>query len=175
MLYRYTEINFYKIVTQHICRERSHSHPSDYIANNKNNWLLLMSQLNLEDLCEEYAPRAFAFLSKFKIWWNAGIPQGHLHFYPNLKFGEMLAYFKPFRRRSSGNTAQRLCVRCEVRFFVRLYKIDAGILAYVKEILCKITENLQADDVQSFQAVFVRCCLQYLDKQKIQDLVGGSI
>ena len=43
-----------------------------------------------------------------------------------------------------GNTAQRLYVRCEVRFFVRLYKIDAGILAYVKEILCKIKENLQA-------------------------------
>ena len=41
-----------------------------------------MSQLNLDDLCEQYAPRAFAFLSK-------------------LKFGEMLAYFKPFRRRSS--------------------------------------------------------------------------
>ena len=32
---------------------------------------------------------------------NTGVPQGHLHFYPNLKFGEMLAYFKPFRRRSS--------------------------------------------------------------------------
>ena len=32
-----TEINFYKIVTQHICRERSHPHPSDYIANDKNN------------------------------------------------------------------------------------------------------------------------------------------
>ena len=27
-------------------------------------YMLLMSQLNLEDLCEEYAPRAFAFLSK---------------------------------------------------------------------------------------------------------------
>ena len=54
-----------------------------------------------------------------------------------------------------------MCVRCEVRFFVRLYKIDAGILAYVKEILCKIKENLQADDVQSFQAVFVRRCLKY--------------
>ena len=55
-------------------------------------------------------------------------------------------------------------VRCEVRFFVRLYKIDAGILAYVKEILCKIKENLQADDVQSFQAVFVRCCLNLKKK-----------
>ena len=32
---------------------------------------------------------------------NTVVPQGHLHFYPNLKFGEMLAYFKPFRRRSS--------------------------------------------------------------------------
>ena len=113
-LYLNTEINFYRIVTQHIYRERSHPHSSDYIANNKNNWLLLMSQLNLEDLCEEYAPRAFAFLSKSKIWWNAGkyeIQGGKVQeywrtprafaFLSKLKFGEMLAYFKPFRRRSS--------------------------------------------------------------------------
>ncbi|MBP3379548.1 MAG: hypothetical protein J6K77_01625 [Ruminococcus sp.] len=30
-----------------------------------------------------------------------------------------------------GNTAQRLCGRCAVDFFVRLYKNDAGVLCAV--------------------------------------------
>ena len=54
-----------------------------------------------------------------------------------------------------GNTAQRLCGSCVGRFFVRLYKFDAVILAYflgaasAKENLCKMTENMQANVVQS--------------------------
>ena len=58
-----------------------------------------------------------------------------------------------------GNTAQRLYVRCAVRFFVRLHKFDAAILTYCKENLCDMTENMQADDVQSRQVCFVRYCL----------------
>jgi hypothetical protein len=40
-----------------------------------------------------------------------------------------------------------------------LHKNSAGILPYVKGFLCDMTENLQADGVQSRQAGFVRCCL----------------
>ena len=50
------------------------------------------------------------------------------------------------------------CVRCAVRFFVRLNKSDAAILLYGKELLSKMAEKVQADDVLSRQAVFVRCC-----------------
>ncbi|WP_370816677.1 hypothetical protein [Ruminococcus sp.] len=45
------------------------------------------------------------------------------------------------------------------QIFVRLHKNSAGILPYVKGFLCDMTENLQADGVQSRQAGFVRCCL----------------
>ena len=45
------------------------------------------------------------------------------------------------------------------RFFVRSSKNSAGILPYVKEVLGKMTEKMQADDVLSRQAVFVRYCL----------------
>ena len=45
-------------------------------------------------------------------------------------------------------------------FFVRLYRNSAGILSYVKGFLCKMTENMQADSVQSRQVGFVRCCLK---------------
>ena len=45
-------------------------------------------------------------------------------------------------------------------FFVRLYRNSAGILSYVKGFLCKMTENMSADSVQSRQAGFVRCCLK---------------
>ena len=57
-----------------------------------------------------------------------------------------------------GNTAQRLCVRCVVRFFGRLPRNSAGILPYGKGFLSNMTENLHADCVQSRQAGFVRCC-----------------
>ncbi|MGB4093711.1 MAG: hypothetical protein WBK46_17475, partial [Ruminococcus flavefaciens] len=43
---------------------------------------------------------------------------------------------------------------------VRLYRNSAGILTYVKGFLCKMTENMSADSVQSRQAGFVRCCLE---------------
>ena len=33
------------------------------------------------------------------------------------------------------------------RQFVRLYRNFAGILPYVKKFMCKMTENLQADEV----------------------------
>ena len=58
-----------------------------------------------------------------------------------------------------GNTAQLLCVRNAVRSFVRVTKNDAGIPTYVKEFLVTMTENMQVYDVQSRQAVVVRCCL----------------
>jgi hypothetical protein len=50
-------------------------------------------------------------------------------------------------------------VDCVARFFVSLYKSDAGILEYFKEDLCNLTENMQASRTQSRQAVIVRCCL----------------
>ncbi len=50
-------------------------------------------------------------------------------------------------------------------FFVRLYRNSAGILSYVKEFLCKMTENMQADSVKSRQAGFVRCCLKKEQKE----------
>ncbi len=50
-----------------------------------------------------------------------------------------------------GNTAQRLCGNCADRFFVRLYKFDAGGLTPAKENLCKMTENMQVSAVQSAQ------------------------
>ena len=59
-----------------------------------------------------------------------------------------------------GNTAQRLYVRCVVRFFGRLPRNSAGILPYGKGFLGNMTENLHADCVQSRQAGFVRCCLK---------------
>ena len=55
-----------------------------------------------------------------------------------------------------GNTAQRLYVRCVVRFFGRLPR---NPLPYGKGFLGNMTENLHADCVQSRQAGFVRCCL----------------
>ena len=60
-----------------------------------------------------------------------------------------------------GNTAQSLCVRCAARFFGRLRRNFAGILSYVKGFLCNMTENQQADCVQSRQAGFVRYCLYF--------------
>ena len=59
-----------------------------------------------------------------------------------------------------GNTAQRLCDRCVVKFLVRLPKNSAGILPYGKGFLGNMTENLQADGVQSRQTLFVRYCLR---------------
>ena len=61
-----------------------------------------------------------------------------------------------------GNTAQRLCQRHAVRFFVSLYRFLAEILPYSKRKMCKMAENMQVDLVQSRQAVFVRCCLYAL-------------
>ena len=58
-----------------------------------------------------------------------------------------------------GNTAQRLCDRCVVKFVVRLPRNSAGILPYGKGFLGNMTENLHADCVQSRQTGFVRCCL----------------
>ena len=58
-----------------------------------------------------------------------------------------------------GNTAQPLCVRYAVRFFVRVHKFDAGGLTPGKENLCAMTENMQADDVQRRKPRVVRCCL----------------
>lgn len=59
-----------------------------------------------------------------------------------------------------GNTAQRLCVRCAVRFFVRWNKKRSEYFVYSRAFLWNMTENMQAYDVQSRQALFVRCCLK---------------
>ncbi len=53
-------------------------------------------------------------------------------------------------------------VICAVRFFVRSYKSDAGILPYFKKLLCDITENMQARTRQRHQPIFVRCYLKYM-------------
>ena len=49
-----------------------------------------------------------------------------------------------------------MCVRCVVRFFGRLHRNSAGILPYGKGFLGNMTENLQADCVQSRQAGFIQ-------------------
>lgn len=50
---------------------------------------------------------------------------------------------------NKGNAAQRSSRDCADRFFVRLYKFDAGGLTPAKENLCKMTENMQASGRQS--------------------------
>ena len=59
---------------------------------------------------------------------------------------------------SKGNTAQPLCVRCAVNFYVRVHKFDAALLTQGKENLCTMTEKVQADDVQRRQPRVPRCC-----------------
>ena len=63
---------------------------------------------------------------------------------------------------SGGNFRQyrtKIVRQVRSQIFVRLYGKTAGILTYVKGFLCNITEKMQADDVQSFYAFFVRYCL----------------
>ena len=62
---------------------------------------------------------------------NTGVPQGHLHFYPNYKFGEMLAYFKPFRRRSS---VFRQAENSRFSWGINKYRQAAGIIIIVSAI-----------------------------------------
>ena len=58
-------------------------------------------------------------------------------------------------------TPHKACAEdAQTDFFVRLYRNSAGILSYVKGFLCKMTENMSADSVQSRQVGFVRCCLK---------------
>ena len=57
-----------------------------------------------------------------------------------------------------GNTAQRLCDRCVVKFFVRWNKKRSEYLMYSRAFLWNMTGNLQADGVQSRQTLFVRYC-----------------
>ena len=64
-----------------------------------------------------------------------------------------------------GNTAQRLCDRCVVKFFGRLPRNSAGILPYGKGFLGNMTENLHADCVQSRQTGFMQCFLEYDNRQ----------
>ena len=59
----------------------------------------------------------------------------------------------------AGGIPQGLCGRCASRFFDRLHRNDAGILAYCEEYLCDMAENMPADTVQSRQACFVGCRL----------------
>ena len=75
---------------------------------------------------------------------------------------------------SKGNTAQRMCGRCANRFFVRLHRNDAGILAYCKEFLCDMTENSSADAAHSRQAGFVRCCLKSVFQHSFRPLSSVS-
>ena len=60
----------------------------------------------------------------------------------------VLSYYAKDDYNKIVNTAQPLCVRRAVRFFVRLPKFDAALLAQGKENLGYMTENMQADDVQ---------------------------
>ena len=53
---------------------------------------------------------------------------------------------------------------CAVRFFVRLYRDFAVILAYGKKPLCKMAKNMQTSCVQSHKAFFVRYCLNSIFK-----------
>ena len=48
-----------------------------------------------------------------------------------------------------------------VKFFVRLPKFSAGLLAQVKENLGNMAENLQADGVQRRKPLVVRYCLKH--------------
>ena len=59
-----------------------------------------------------------------------------------------------------GNTAQRLCDRCVVKFFVRWNKKRSEYLMYSRAFLWNMTGNLQADGVQNRQTLFVRYCLE---------------
>ena len=58
-----------------------------------------------------------------------------------------------------------MCVRCVVRFFDGLLRNSAGILPYGKGFLGNMTENLQADYMQSRQAGFMQCFLEYDNRQ----------
>ena len=64
-----------------------------------------------------------------------------------------------------------MCGRCANRFFVRLHRNDAGILAYCKEFLCDMAENSSADAAQSRQVGFVRYCLNLSPHKK--SIPGG--
>ena len=57
-------------------------------------------------------------------------------------------------------------------FSVRLYRNSAGILSYVKGFLCKMTENMSADSVQSRKAGFVRCCPNVMPGKDKPELSG---
>ncbi len=74
-----------------------------------------------------------------------------------------------------GNTAQRTVRQMCSRFFVRSSKNSAGILAYVKGFLGKMTEKMQTDDVLSRQAVFVRCCLYQPTGKELLNVLSGEI
>ena len=62
-----------------------------------------------------------------------------------------------------GNTVQRLCDRCVVKFFVRWNKKRSEYLMYSRAFLWNMTGNLQADGVQSRQTLFVRYCLMHIN------------
>ncbi|MBS6596732.1 MAG: hypothetical protein KH326_06665, partial [Ruminococcus callidus] len=53
------------------------------------------------------------------------------------------------------------------RFFGRLHRNSAGILSYGKGFLGNMTENLQADCVQSRQAGFMQCFLNSQWKRRL--------
>ena len=53
-----------------------------------------------------------------------------------------------------------MCEYCEVNFFGRVHKNDAGMLAHFKEFLCTMTEKVQARHTHSRQAVIMRYCLK---------------
>ena len=64
---------------------------------------------------------------------------------------------KESARENKGSSTQGLCTGCASRFFFRACRVDEGILAYCKEGLWAMGENLQADCVQS-QKAFPACC-----------------
>ncbi len=64
-----------------------------------------------------------------------------------------------------------IVVRVAVRFFVRLYRIFAGILTDFKKNLCDITENMAVNRAAKAQPFIVRCCLK--DTRREERFRGG--
>ncbi len=52
-----------------------------------------------------------------------------------------------------------IVVLAAVRFFVRLYKINAVRLAPFKEILCRMAEKMAVGRTTKAKPIIMRCCL----------------
>ena len=89
---------------------------------------------------------------------NTGVGGGESENAKAWKSHLSLPFLICFAKCCQGNTAQRLCDRCVVKFFVRWNKKRSEYLMYSRAFLWNMTGNLQADGVQSRQTLFVRYC-----------------